>query len=97
MYGKEDSIVCMMEFTEILKNNPSKAMEYIEANSYRMQKDDIANILKEVLRGMNIGCYHPQYEQIMMDIQIELDEQYNEDYQEYQLKIDRVNKSVLGG
>ena len=30
MYGKMDSISCMMEFTEILKNEPSKAKEYIE-------------------------------------------------------------------
>lgn len=41
MYGKMDSISCMMEFTEILKNEPSKAKEYIELNSYRMQKEDM--------------------------------------------------------
>ena len=92
MYGKMDSISCMMEFTEILKNEPSKAKEYIELNSYRMQKEDITNILVEVLRGMEIGCYHPQY-----DIQIELDEQYDDDYLEYQRHIDEVNRSVLGG
>lgn len=59
MYGKIDSTSCMMEFTEILKNEPSKVKEYIELNSYRMQKEDITNILVEVLRGMEIGCYHP--------------------------------------
>lgn len=96
MYGKEDSISCMMEFTEILKNKPSKAKEYIENNNYRMQKEDITNILIEVLRGMEIGCYHPQYEQIMTDIQIELDEQYDKNYQEYQKSIDELNKTVLG-
>lgn len=94
MYGKSDSIGCMMEFTEILKNNPSKAAKYIELNSYRMQKEDIANILKEVLHGMEIGCYHPQYEQIMIDIQVELDEQYDEDYQEHQKQIDAINRMV---
>lgn len=97
MYGKEDSIICMMKFTEILKNEPDKAIDYIETNNYRMHKDDIVNILKEVLYGMKIGCYHPQYEQIMTDIQIELDEKYNEDYQECQQEIDEVNKSVIGG
>lgn len=97
MYGKMDSISCMMEFTEILKNEPSKAKEYIELNSYRMEKEDITNILIEVLRGMEIGCYHPQYERIMTDIQIELDEQYDDDYLEYQRHIDEVNRSVLGG
>ena len=35
MYGKMDSISCMMEFTEILKNEPSKAKEYIELNLLR--------------------------------------------------------------
>ena len=97
MYGKMDSISFMMEFTEILKNEPSKAKEYIELNSYRMQKEDITNILVEVLRVMEIGCYHPQYEQIMTDIQIELDEQYDDDYLECQRQIDEVNRSVLGG
>ena len=66
-------------------------------NSYRMQKEDITNILVEVLRVMEIGCYHPQYEQIMTDIQIELDEQYDDDYLECQRQIDEVNRSVLGG
>ena len=97
MYGKMDSISCMMEFTEILRNEPIKAKEYIELNSYRMQKEDITNILIEVLRGMEVGCYHPQYEQIMADIQIELDEQYDDDYLEYQRQIDEINRSVLGG
>ena len=97
MYGKMDSISCMMEFTESLRNEPIKAKEYIELNSYRMQKEDITNILVEVLRGMEIGCYHPQYEQIMTDIQIELDEQYDDDYLEYQRQIDEINRSVLGG
>ena len=97
MYGKMDSISCMMEFTEILRNEPIKAKEYIELNSYRMQKEDITNILVEVLRGMEVGCYHPQYEQIMTDIQIELDEQYDDDYLEYQRQIDEINRNVLGG
>lgn len=83
MYGKYDSVKCMMEFTEILKNEPSKAYDYITNNSYRMQKDDIVNILKELLYGMHNGCYHPQYEQILEDVQIELDEQYEEEYIEY--------------
>lgn len=83
MYGKQDSISCMMKFTEILKKNPSKAKEYIEDNSCCMQKKDITNILVEVLRGFEIGCYHPQFEQIMTDIQIELDETYDKEYQEY--------------
>ena len=94
MYGKMDSISCMMELTEILKNEPTKAKEYIELNSYRMQKEDIANILIEVLRGVEIGCYHPQYEQIMRDIQIELDETYDEEYQKYQKWVDEVSEIV---
>ena len=97
MYGKMDSISCMMEFTEILKNEPSKAKDYIEINAYRMQKESIVIILIEVLRGMEVGCYHPQYEQIMTDIQIELDEQYDDEYLEYQREIDELNRMVLGG
>lgn len=97
MYGKMDSISCVMELTEILKNEPTKAKEYVRLNSYRMQKEDITNILIEILRGVEIGCYHPQYEQIMRDIQIELDETYDEEYQKYQKWIDEVSKKVKEG
>lgn len=95
MYEKRDSISCMMELTEILKNEPNKAKEYIENNIYRMSKEDISNILIEVLRGLEVGCYHPQFEKIMTDIQIELDEHYDEQYQEYQRNIDEVNACAL--
>lgn len=94
MYGKQDSISCMVEFTEILKNRPDKAKEYIEDNAYRMQKEDIASILIEVLRGFEIGSYHSQFEQIMKDIQIELDETYDEEYQKYQKWIDETSEIV---
>lgn len=90
-----ESIACMMELTEILKNTPNKAKEYIENNSYRMSKKDISNILIEVLCGFENGCYYPQFEQIMTDIQIELDEQYDEQYQEYQRSIDKVSAYAL--
>ena len=78
-----DSIGCMQEFTEVLKNEPLKAYDFISNNSYRMSKNDLANIVKELLYGMRIGCYHPQFEQILKYVQIELDEQYEEEYAEY--------------
>lgn len=83
MRGKWDSINCMMEFTEILKNEPEEACDYIRTHYSMMQSDDIVNILCELLCGMKNGCYHPQYEQIMEDVQIELDEHYEDDYMEY--------------
>lgn len=91
MYDWQDSISAMMEFTEILKNEPIKAKDYIECNIYRFQKEELKNILVEVLQSLNhhVGheyygnAYGHLYEDILGDVQIELDEQYEEKYEKY--------------
>ena len=47
--GKYDSIHAVMDFTEVLKKEPEKAFDFITCNAYRLEKDDLVNILKEVL------------------------------------------------
>lgn len=98
MYENEDSIVYMMEFTEILKNEPKKAYDYISNNSHCFRKDDVVNILKEVLYSIKYytDCrfYGDLYKNILGDVQIELDEKYDEEYQEYQRYIDELNRKV---
>jgi hypothetical protein len=85
--GKYDSIHAVMDFTEVLKNEPEKAFDFFTCNSYRFEKDDIINILKELLYSVKYhtegSFYRDLYADILCDVQIELDEDYEEAYQEY--------------
>jgi hypothetical protein len=78
----------MMDFTEMLKNEPQKAYDFISCNAYRFTHDGLTNILKEILYSLHYHVdnrfYGDLYKNILGDVQIELDENYDEDYQEYQ-------------
>ena len=82
-----NNIKAMMEFTEVLKNEPQKAYDFISCNAYRFTKDGLADILKEVLYSIKYHTdnhfYGDLYGNILRDVQIELDENYDEEYQEY--------------
>lgn len=77
----------MMEFTEVLKNEPKKAYDFISCNAYRFSHECLTDILKEVLYSVHYhtgsSFYGDLYEDILGDVQIELDENYDEAYQEY--------------
>lgn len=82
-----NSIGAMMEFTEILKKDPRKALDFIESNADSFTKEALTDILKEVLESVKYhvdnSFYEDLYENIFEDVQIELDENYDEDYQKY--------------
>ena len=82
-----DNTKAMMEFTEVLKNEPQKAYDFIDCNAYRFTKDGLTDILKEILYSIhyhvNNRFYGDLYEDILEDVQIELDENYDEAYQDY--------------
>lgn len=82
-----DSIGAMMEFTEILKKDPRKALDFMESNADRFTKEALTDILKEVLESVKYhvdnSLYEDLYENIFEDVQIELDENYDEEYQKY--------------
>ena len=86
-YGIYDNTHAMMEFTEVLKNEPQKAYDFISCNAYRFTKDGLADILKEILYSIKYhtdsNFYGDLYKNILGDAQIELDENYDEAYQEY--------------
>lgn len=79
----------MMNFTEILKNEPKKAYDFICANYHIFSKDKLAEIIKELLYSLHYhvdnNFYGDLYNDILTDVQIELDETYDEEYQEYGL------------
>lgn len=91
-----DDTKTMMEFTEILKNEPQKAYDFICNNYYIFSKDKLADIIKELLYSLhyhvNNSFYDDLYNDILTDVQIELDEIYDEEYQEYGLLIENLNK-----
>lgn len=76
------SIRTMAEFTEVLKNSPKLAYDFISINSYKMDKTEIVAIAKELLYGIYNDCDSMQMEQLLGDVKIELDEQHDEQYQE---------------
>ena len=76
------SIRTMAEFTEVLKNSPKLAYDFISINSYKMDKTEIVAIVKELLYGIYNDCDSMQTEQLLGDVAIELDEHYDEQYQE---------------
>lgn len=77
-----ESIKTMAEFTEVLKNNPKHAYDFISNNYYKMDKTEIVAIVKELLYGIYNNCDSMQTEQLLDDVAVELDEQYDEQYQE---------------
>lgn len=82
-----DNTKAMMEFTEVLKNEPQKVYDFISVNAYRFTKDELTDILKEVLYSIKYhtdnSFYVGLYGDILRDVQIELDENYDEAYQQY--------------
>jgi hypothetical protein len=77
-----ESIRMMAEFTEVLKNDPKHAYDFICINYYKMDKTEIVAIVKELLYGIYNDCDSMQMEQLLDDVAVELDEQYDEQYQE---------------
>lgn len=86
-YGDYDNTKAMMEFTEVLKNEPDKAYDFIINNSYRFSKDGLADILKEMLYSIHYHIGNSFYgnleSDILGDVQIELDDDYDDAYQKY--------------
>lgn len=91
-----EDIKVMMDFTEILKNEPQKAYDFICVNYHIFSKDKLAEIIKELLYSLHYHVdntfYDDLYNDILTDVQIELDETYDEEYNEYGSLIENINK-----
>lgn len=77
-----ESIKAMAQFTEILRNNPNHAYDFISNNYWKMSKEELANIAKELLYGVEEYVLKGEFKAIMENVAVELDEQYDEHYQE---------------
>ena len=76
------SIEAMANFTEILKNEPKKAYDFIANYGHLFDKNELINIIKELIYGMHVSFGNAQFLSVMLDVGIELDDQYDEAYQE---------------
>ena len=81
-----ESIKTMAEFTDLLKEQSalSSAYGFIATNYNKMDKSELAAIIKELLYGINNYLDEDDTAQLLDDVAIELDEQYDEAYQEDQ-------------
>lgn len=77
-----ESIRTMAEFTEVLRNDPDHAYDFIGQNYWKMNKEELGNIIKELIFGVKEYVFKHEYKDIMGSVAIELDERYDELYQE---------------
>ena len=67
----------MKEFIKILKNNPDGAYDFICNNYYKMSKEELKDIAKELLYA--IHYFHKEEEKdILESVGIELEDSYTE-------------------
>ena len=76
------SIETMANFTETLKNEPKKAYDFIKNYGHLFDKNELINIIKELICGMHSCLLDSIFENTMLNIGVKLDNQYDEVYQE---------------
>ena len=94
MYGKMDSISCMMEFTEILKNEPSKVKEYIELNSYVTHYFDTLDVQEEINNKLDDMVEDGTLQTSLSTYFTNLENSYNERFDEQESAIQQQNNVI---
>lgn len=74
----------MVEFVEVLRNNPNGAFNFIADNGYKFSKSELVDIAKELLYGIYFEAEHglitrKDHDQILANAAEELDERYTEE------------------
>lgn len=67
----------MKEFIEILKNNPNGAYDFICNNYYKMSKEELKDITKELLYAVYENA-KDEHDIILSDVATELEDFYSE-------------------
>lgn len=75
-----ESIHIMKQFTEVLKNNPHHAYDFISNNYYNMSKSELSDIVKELLYGVEEYVLKGEWKEITKNVADELDDLYEEEY-----------------
>lgn len=69
----------MKEFIEVLENNPEKAYDFICNEYYKMSKDELKDITKELLYAMYDKMSKEEHNMALADVAEELKATYTED------------------
>ena len=75
-----ESIETMAKFTEVLRRDPKHAYDFISNNYYKMNKEELAEIVKELLYGIYNNFSSYEAEQLLDDVAAEIDNQYDAAY-----------------
>lgn len=68
----------MKEFIEVLKNNPNRAYDFICNNYYKMSKEELKDIVKELLYAVHDNTDKVEHNKILDDVAMELAETHEE-------------------
>lgn len=68
----------MKEFIEVLKNNPDGAYDFICNNYYKMSKEELKDVAKELLFAVHDNVTKDEHNKILDDAATELEETYTE-------------------
>ena len=78
-FKAKTSIQAMALFTECCKRKGAvNTIRWFEANANDFQKEELVNIVRELLYGIKVDSDNPN--EILSDIGVELDEMYEEAY-----------------
>jgi 20S proteasome alpha/beta subunit len=66
----------MKEFIEVLKNNPNGAYDFICNNYYKMSKEELKDITKELLYAVYENVTKEEHDTILGDVAVELEDFY---------------------
>lgn len=65
----------MKELIEVLKNNPKAAYDFIANNYYKMSKEELKDVVKELLYSIHTNTTKAEHDKILQDAAEELADQ----------------------
>ena len=65
----------MKALIEVLKNNPNGAYDFIANNYYKMEKEELKDIVKELLYAIYKNVEQAEHDKILNDVAEELADQ----------------------
>lgn len=68
----------MLELINVLKYNPDGAYDFICNNYYKMSKEELKDLAKELLYAIHSNTDKAEHNKILDDVADELAESYNE-------------------
>lgn len=68
----------MEELIKVLKDNPNSAYDFICNNYYKMSKEELKNITKELLYAIHDNVSKEEHDKILNDVADELADTYEE-------------------